>query len=77
MDIFEFELRYKAYNGLNDKFELWRDLDTIINLVKITSRGVTDKKLQEITRNYTSRNPWINTRNLHTIQKRFCRKKQR
>ena len=49
MDIFEFELRYKAYSGLNDKFELWRDLDTIINLVKITSRGVTDKKLQEIT----------------------------
>ena len=49
MDIFEFELRYNAYNWLNYKFELWRDLDTVINLVKITDKWKTDKKLQEIT----------------------------
>jgi len=49
MDIFEFELRYNAYNWLNYKFELGRDLDTIINLVKITDKWKTDKKLQEIT----------------------------
>ena len=49
MDIFEFELRYNAYSGLNYKFDLWRDLDTVINLVKITDKWKTDKKLQEIT----------------------------
>lgn len=49
MDIFEFELRYIAYEWLNKKFDLWRDSDTISNLVKTTDKWKTDKKIQDIT----------------------------
>ena len=49
MDIFEFELRYKAYNGLNTIFNLWWDTKTLVNLVKITNKWILDKKLQEVT----------------------------
>jgi len=49
MDIFEFELRYIAYEWLNYKFELWWDSDTITNLVKITNKWKTEKKIQDIT----------------------------
>ena len=49
MDIFEFELRYIAYEWLNYKFDLWRDQDTIIELTKITNKWTTDKKIQDIT----------------------------
>ncbi|HKL43984.1 MAG TPA: DNA polymerase III subunit alpha, partial [Candidatus Absconditabacterales bacterium] len=45
----EFELRYIAYEGLNYKFDLGRDQDTIIELTKITNKGTTDKKIQDIT----------------------------
>jgi len=38
VDIFEFELRYIAYEWLNYKFDLWRDQDTIIELTKITNK---------------------------------------
>jgi len=49
MDIFEFELRYIAYQWLNYKFDLWRDDQTIFNLVKITDKWNSQKKIQEIT----------------------------
>lgn len=49
MDIFEFELRYIAYEWLNYKFDLWRDQDTIIELTKITNKWITEKKIQDIT----------------------------
>ena len=49
MDIFEFELRYIAYQWLNYKFDLWRENQTILDLVKTTNRWKTDKKIQEIT----------------------------
>ncbi|HRX64039.1 MAG TPA: DNA polymerase III subunit alpha [Candidatus Absconditabacterales bacterium] len=49
MDIFEFELRYKAYCGLSYKFDLGRDQKTIIDLTKITNKGTSKKKIQDIT----------------------------
>ncbi len=49
MDIFEFELRYIAYQWLNYKFDLERDDQVILNLVKTTNKWKTDKKIQEIT----------------------------
>lgn len=48
MDIFEFELRYKAYAGLNRFCKLWRDEKNLINMVAITKKGSPDKALQEI-----------------------------
>ena len=47
MDIFEFELRWLAYKGLNQKFNLNLNQEQLINLVKkkpITIEG----KLQEL-----------------------------
>lgn len=48
MDIFEFELRYKAYTGLNRICNLWWDQKMIINMVHISSHGTPHKALQEI-----------------------------
>lgn len=48
MDIFEFELRYNAYAGLNTKFKLGRDEETLTNLVKISDGGIATKKIQEL-----------------------------
>ena len=48
MDHFEFELRYKAYQGLNNLCDLGRSQETLINMVAITDRGVPDKKIQDI-----------------------------
>lgn len=48
MDIFEFELRYVSYTGLNRICKLWRDENTIINMVHISSQGVPDRPIQEI-----------------------------
>ena len=47
MDIFEFELRYLAYQWLSKRFNLNRDEQTIINLVKRTNKWQLTKKLQE------------------------------
>ena len=47
MDIFEFELRYKAYQGLNTLCELSWNEEKIIDLVATTNQGVPQKKLQE------------------------------
>jgi len=47
MDIFEFELRRLAYNWLSKRFNLNRDEQTIINLVKRTDKWKLSKKLQE------------------------------
>ncbi|MCK9466949.1 MAG: DNA polymerase III subunit alpha [Candidatus Absconditabacterales bacterium] len=49
MDIFEFELRYIAYKGLNYRFGLGRNDDIILKLVKTTNKGKSDKKIQDIT----------------------------
>lgn len=49
MDLFEFDLRYRAYHGLKTRLILDRDQETLINLVKISQRGVPDKKIQELT----------------------------
>lgn len=48
MDIFEFELRYKAYEGLNRVCRLGRDEQTMIDMVAISPRGVPPKAIQEI-----------------------------
>ncbi|MFA5747507.1 MAG: DNA polymerase III subunit alpha [Candidatus Absconditabacterales bacterium] len=48
MDIHEFELRYRAYKGLNHKFNLERDQDTILNMTKISNKGTLKKPIQEI-----------------------------
>ncbi len=47
MDIFEFELRYKSFMGLSDRFNLQRDEWTILSLVKKTSAWNLDKELTE------------------------------
>ncbi len=48
MDIFEFELRYKSYTGLNRICKLWRDENMIINMVQVSWRWQLDKALPEI-----------------------------
>lgn len=48
MDIFEFELRYKAYAGLNRICKLWRDSTTIIDMVRLSSKWTPEKALQDI-----------------------------
>jgi len=47
MDIFEFELRYKSYEWLSTRFDLWWDQETLLWLVKKTSQGALDKKLTD------------------------------
>ncbi|MFZ2150516.1 MAG: DNA polymerase III subunit alpha [Candidatus Absconditicoccaceae bacterium] len=49
MDINEFELRHRAYKGLNYKFGIDRDNDTLLQLTKITNKGTLSKKLQDLT----------------------------
>lgn len=48
MDIFEFELRYKAYTGLNRVCKLWRAQDIIIDMVRLSTEWKPDKALQDI-----------------------------
>ena len=48
MDLFEFELRYKAYAGLNRICKLWRDSKIIIDMVRISNKWTPEKALQEI-----------------------------
>lgn len=48
MDIFEFELRYRAYSGMSSHFSLWWDEDMIINLVRLAKGNGLDKKLQDV-----------------------------
>ncbi|MBQ7074538.1 hypothetical protein IJM86_05885 [bacterium] len=47
MDKYEFELRYMAYKGMSTRFNLGRDDDLYIQLMRKTSRGTLEKKLQE------------------------------
>ncbi len=49
MDLFEFDLRYRAYHWLKTRLILDRDQETLINLTKISHRGQPDKKIQELT----------------------------
>lgn len=48
MNLHEFELRYRAYTGLNEKFSLWRDEKIILEMAKISNKGQLQKTLQEI-----------------------------
>jgi DNA polymerase III subunit alpha len=48
VDLHEFELRYRAFSGLNNKFILDRNQDAILDLVKVSSRGQLTKKIQEL-----------------------------
>ena len=48
MDLFEFDLRYRAYHGLKTRLVLDRDQETLIDLIKISSRGAPSKKIQEL-----------------------------
>ncbi len=47
MDNYEFELRYMAYKGMSTRFNLGRDDDLYIKLMRKTSKGTLEKKLQE------------------------------
>ena len=49
MDLFEFDLRYRAYHGIKTRLMLDRDQEILINLVKISNRGKPNKKIQELT----------------------------
>mgnify|MGYP002348087644 CR=1 FL=1 len=49
MDIFEFELRYMAYHGFSNKFDLWWDDEIILNLVKKTNKWELTKKITQTT----------------------------
>lgn len=48
MNLHEFELRYRAYKGLNFKFNLWWDNETILELTKVTNKWSVDKALPDI-----------------------------
>lgn len=47
MDIHEFEIRYRSFQWLSDKFQLWRDTGIISELCKISNKWVLTKKLNE------------------------------
>jgi hypothetical protein len=38
MNLHEFELRYRAYTGLNEKFSLGRDEKIILEMTKISDK---------------------------------------
>lgn len=48
MDIFEFQLRYQAYQGLCRICKLDRGQETFLQLSKISDQGVLEKKLQDV-----------------------------
>ena len=47
MDLHEFELRYLAYKGLKTRLRLNWDTETLVNLVKITDKGILEKSVPE------------------------------
>jgi DNA polymerase-3 subunit alpha len=47
MQLHEFELRYRAYKGLNYKFDLGRDEQTLLEMTKISIKGSLQKPVQE------------------------------
>ncbi len=47
MDIHEFEIRYRSFQWLSDKFELGLNSEEISRLCKITNKWVLEKKLNE------------------------------
>ncbi len=49
MDIFEFELRYLSYVGLNRKYSMWLTQEEILEMVKITDKWKLEKKLTKAT----------------------------
>ena len=49
MKIYEFELRYRAYEWLKNKLQLDRNQETILQLVKTSDKGQLTKSLPETT----------------------------
>ncbi len=47
MDILEFEIRYRSYQGISKKFDLWRSEQEILELCKVTGEWVLEKKINE------------------------------
>lgn len=47
MDCNEFEIRFRSFRGLSEKFTLWWSNEELFSLCKITNRGVLTKKLNE------------------------------
>ena len=47
MQLHEFELRYRAYKGLNYKFDLGWDDQTLLEMTKISIQGTLKKPVQE------------------------------
>ncbi len=47
MDLHEFELRYLAYKGLKTRLRLDWDTETLVNLTKITNKGILEKSVPE------------------------------
>lgn len=47
MDILEFEIRYRSYIGINEKFDLWWTDEQILELCKITDKWVLEQKINE------------------------------
>lgn len=47
MDLHEFELRYLAYKGLKTRLRLDWDTETLVNLSKITNKGILEKSVPE------------------------------
>lgn len=47
MQLHEFELRYRAYKGLNYKFDLGRDDQQLLEMTKISKNGTLQKPVQE------------------------------
>lgn len=48
MDIFEFQLRYQAFNGLSRQCQLHRDDETILLMTHISDQGKPDKPIHEL-----------------------------
>ncbi len=48
MHTHEFELRYRAYKGLNHKFGLWWEQETVLEMTKISDKWTLTKPVQEI-----------------------------
>ena len=48
MQLEEFQLRYMGYEGLNERFSLWWDEDTLLKLSDRTDKWQITKKLTQV-----------------------------
>lgn len=47
MDLLEFEIRYRSFDGLSRKFNLGRAAEEICAMCQISSKGILEKKLTD------------------------------